>query len=128
MDDAEVESAAEHRLGIFEGIDTAEIMPKAQRNGREKQSAAATAAVLHRVVARFVGNVGHISLFCTLMKEPKRAVHRITRHSEGYRSVALTEMLFVFAAGSGTRLPSIAAPSISRETWLPSPERCTSIW
>ncbi len=48
--DAEVESPAQHRLSILEGVDAAEIVPEAERNGGEKQSAAATAAVLHGVV------------------------------------------------------------------------------
>jgi hypothetical protein len=51
VSDAEVESAAEHSQDVAEGVDSAEIVPKTKRNGGEKESAAATAAVMHGVVA-----------------------------------------------------------------------------
>jgi hypothetical protein len=57
--DAEVERAPQHGPAILEGVHAAEIVPKTERNGREQQSAAAAPPVLHVVVTRVSGRIGH---------------------------------------------------------------------
>src|SRR5208282_764301 len=53
--DAQVEGAQHHRTAVLEDIDAAEVVPQAQGDGGQANAAAATAAVLHGVVALFVG-------------------------------------------------------------------------
>ncbi len=60
--DAEVERAAHDRTAGLERPVAAEVLPEAERDGREQQTAAAAAVVEHAVVAIAGGYVGHAQL------------------------------------------------------------------
>ncbi len=45
MGDAQVKGASHHGAGVFEDIDAAEIVPEAERNRGQLQSAASAAAI-----------------------------------------------------------------------------------
>src|ERR1019366_10129195 len=57
MRDAKIECAAQHGAHILERIHAAEIVPEAQRDGRQAQAAGTATAVRHFVVALVVGKV-----------------------------------------------------------------------
>ena len=59
MRDPEVEGAAHDRAARLERPVVAEVVPEAERDGRQLQAAAAAAAVLHAVVAVVGGDVRH---------------------------------------------------------------------
>jgi len=50
--DAEIERAARDVAAVLEYIDVAEVVPEAERNGRQAHATAPHAVVLHRLVTR----------------------------------------------------------------------------
>ncbi|OPZ10864.1 MAG: hypothetical protein BWZ10_02288 [candidate division BRC1 bacterium ADurb.BinA364] len=56
---AQVEGAQAHPSRFFVGIVVAEVPPESERNARQRQSAAATSFVGHRVVSGIRGQPGH---------------------------------------------------------------------
>src|SRR5271166_6446553 len=74
--DAEVEGTPEHGLTILKGIHVAKIVPKAERDGGQKQSTSAAAAVLHFVVTRLRGRVTHMLFYRLLKKNDRRGAFR----------------------------------------------------
>ena len=59
MVDAKIEGAAQDGALFVEALVVAEVVPQAQRDGRELQAAAADAAVGHGFVAVFRRGISH---------------------------------------------------------------------
>ena len=60
--DAGVEGGADHRAGVVEGIDGAEVVPQAQRDRGQQQAAVAAAVVGELFVTVGGGHIGHIGI------------------------------------------------------------------
>ncbi len=58
MRDAAIEGAADHGAAGLEDVGAAEVLPQAERDGRQHEAGVAAAAKVGVVVAGGIGNVG----------------------------------------------------------------------
>ncbi len=62
VSDAQVEGAAGHGAGVLQPVDAAEVVPPAERDAGEFQSAAAHAGVWHAVITGIQSTIRHFDL------------------------------------------------------------------
>src|SRR5439155_2880125 len=96
--DPEVEGSPDYRSARVEGTIVAEVVPEAERDGRELEAAPTGAVVGHLPVAAFSGNVGHRASLVSARSSSPRVAPVMIATASG--------MVCVWGVTTATRVPS----------------------